>query len=69
MGWAGKRPLLPKIRTEANDENAVPMLRNAIVGGVEQSIDDPVEKIVLPSARMMALEPGKVFGPVLNPSG
>ncbi len=65
VGWFREGKLDAKVSANANDENAPTVLRNAVVGGIQQSKDDVIAKPLVLASRAEFFEPGEVVGPFL----
>src|ERR1700722_1803650 len=63
-GWEGPFPL--EIGAKANDDHALAALRDAVVSGVQQSIDDAVEQPVMFSLGVVFLKSREMVRPVFT---
>ena len=60
-----KRPLNARVRAKANEEYALPALRNAVIRRVQDSRHDLVGKTVMRAMSMMALQQREMILPAL----
>ncbi len=64
MRWLGKGPFNIQIRPESHQEYPFPALRNAIVGGIQHSVHQPILQIQGATMSMTALKASQMIGPI-----
>ena len=64
MGRSGEAPIYSKIASEPDDEDALPNLRNAEIGGVEEAGDDLIANSICGAVGVNVLKPLQVRLPV-----